>query len=620
VTNQTIEGNLESLLDYLKRTRGIDFTGYKRTSLSRRIQKRMYSVEINNYANYVDFLEVYPEEFTHLLNTILINVTSFFRDPATWDFISATVIPHLVALKPSNRPLRIWTAGCSSGEETYSITMLLAEAIGKEAFASRVKIYATDIDEEALTTARSAIYTEKDVKAVPPQLCEKYFTRTGNNYSFNKDLRRSVIFGRHDIIQDAPISKIDLLISRNLIMYFNADTQTQVLSRMRFALNEDGYLVLGRSEMLLTRGNIFTPVDLKHRVFQRAARTNIRDRLPVMSRNDGDEGANNLAVQGRLRDTAFEESPIPQIMVDADGNLVLANELARSQFGLSPQDIGNPFQDTQLSYRPTDLRTAIENATETQSLVRLKKVEWKAGIKDLRYLEVLITPVMVNRNGLSAVNITFLDVTAQILLQDKVEQTNMELETAMEELQSTNEELETTNEELQSTIEELETTNEELQSTNEELETMNEELQSTNEELETINDELGVRTDSLNQVNAFLENILSSFKGGVIVLGCDMKVQAWNHHSENLWGLRMAEVAGQNFFGLDIGLPVAALRPQVLSILSGEKSEEITFLEATNRRGKRIQCKLTITPMISPDQKINGTVLMLEDTAAAAKP
>jgi two-component system, chemotaxis family, CheB/CheR fusion protein len=212
----------------------------------------------------------------------------------------------------------------------------------------------------------------------------------------------------------------------------------------------------------------------------------------------------------------------------------LANDRARQRFGLSPRDIGRPFQDLQISYRPPELRAAIKQAYEKQSEVFLNSVVWTPTSSDKRFLDIIVTPLMNNGNGIIAVLISFIDITLQIELQEKLEHSNLELETAMSELQSSNEELETTNEELQSTIEELETTNEELQSSNEEMETMNEELQSTNEELETMTVETRAHSEELYRVNRLLEAIVTSLHGGVIVVDKEMRVITWKHKSEDL--------------------------------------------------------------------------------------
>src|SRR4051812_13980891 len=213
--------DFENLLDYLKRSRGFDFGAYKRTTLQRRIEKRMQMVKVEKFSDYIDILEVQPEEFAHLFNTILINVTSFFRDPGAWEYLSSDIIPKLLEIKGPSEPIRAWSAACASGEEAYTLAIVLAEAIGIENFHERVKIYATDVDDEELGKARLASYSEKQVLEVPENFRNKYFERTGDRYIFNRELRRSIIFGRNDLIQDAPISRIDLLVCRNALMYFH---------------------------------------------------------------------------------------------------------------------------------------------------------------------------------------------------------------------------------------------------------------------------------------------------------------------------------------------------------------------------------------------------------------
>jgi len=266
-TDEASVQSFEALLEYLQRTRGFDFTGYKRPTLMRRVSKRVEMLHLADYAEYLDYLEVHPEEFETLFNTILINVTAFFRDPKAWDFLQSDIVPRLLETRGPDAPLRVWSAGCASGEEAYTLAMVFAEALGPEAFQQRVKIYATDVDEEALAKARQAAYTTEEVRPVPDALREKYFEFTGGRYLFRPEFRRTVIFGRHDLVQDSPISRLDLIVCRNTLMYLNADTQTQVLARLHFALQERGFLFMGKSEMLLTHGELFAPVQSPHRVF-----------------------------------------------------------------------------------------------------------------------------------------------------------------------------------------------------------------------------------------------------------------------------------------------------------------------------------------------------------------
>lgn len=612
---------LDALLEYLQSNRGFDFRGYKRASLTRRIQRRMEIVGTSDFEHYLDYLEVHPEEFPLLFNTILINVTAFFRDAPAWDYLATEVLPHLIGEKNATDAIRVWSAGCASGEEAYTVAMVLGEILGKDAFRKRVKIYATDVDEEALAQARQATYSSKDLQPIPAELQEKYFEQTGDRYTFRPDLRRAVIFGRHDLIMDAPISRLDLIICRNTLMYFNAETQTRILTRLHFAMHDPGVLFLGRAEMLLTHANLFAPLELKYRIFKKVPQANnLRERLALLAQSGGylDTG-NQIGRQIRLREAAFDASPMACVVLDSGGNLAVTTVKARALFGLTSGDISRPFQDMELSYRPVELRSLIEQAYNERRVVKRADITRTLSDGDTQHLEIEVTPLQENGNSFIGVRIAFSDVTVFHQLQKDLQRSKQEVETAYEELQSSNEELETTNEELQSTVEELETTNEELQSSNEEMETMNEELQSTNEELQTLNDELRTRTEELNNTNAFLHSILSSLLAGVVVLDRKLNILIWNHAAADLWGLRADEVQGQAFFNLDIGLPVEHIKGLMRNILTEKAERETRILNATNRRGKALRCQVTCTPLRNAERKTQGVVIFMEDKEQVEK-
>ena len=609
------DGQFEALLEFLKSTRGFDFTGYKRASVGRRIRKRMHEVSVRTFADYQDYLEVHPEEYSLLFDTILINVTGFYRDPQAWDFLSETIIPRI--LQESKAPVRVWSAGCSSGEEAYTLALTFAEALGHETFCQRVKIYATDVDEAALSEARTGSYSEKQVQPIPEKYLEKYFSHSANRYIFRPELRRCVIFGRHDLIQDAPISRLDLLVCRNTIMYFNAETQRRILERFHFALQETGFLFLGRAEMFLTHSGLFAPFELKHRVFSKLPRDDVREALlPLADMRNEEESQRTSGPP--LVDRAFDTQPVAQLVVDAKGTLVLANEMARNLLGLDTKDVGRPFADLELSYRPTELRSRVEQAHSEKRTLQIPDVQRVIPNGNVQHLVADLTPLREGDRVLG-ISIAFQDVTEYQHLKTEHEHAMQELETAYEELQSTNEELETTNEELQSTNEELETTNEELQSTNEEMETMNEELQSTNEELDTVNTELRNRTEELNQTNLFLESILASLRVAVVVLDRKLNVERWNKKAEDLWGLRADEVHGHNLLNLDIGLPVEKLKGPLHACLAEHPRFQDLVLDAIDRRGKRIVCNVAFSPLVRPEGVTQGIILLISEAAAPSE-
>jgi two-component system, chemotaxis family, CheB/CheR fusion protein len=614
MTTERAETTLDILLDFVKRTRGFDFTGYKRSTIERRVAKRMGELDLGSYDDYVDHLELHPEEFEALFNTILINVTGFFRDAATWDHLASDVVPQLLASRPPDAAIRVWSAGCASGEEAYTVAMVFAKALGEAAFLERVKIYATDVDEEALDTARHGAYPARAVEDVPRDALERFFERSDQRYTFRRDLRRAVIFGRNDLVQDAPISRIDLLVCRNTLMYFNAETQSRVLRRFHFALDDEGVLVLGKSEMLITHADLFRPTDIKRRIFHKVVRPTMRDRVRVMATDLASGPAAGPA--DALREGAYDLTSSAQVVIARDGTIAMANDRARRMLGLTAKDVGRDLHDLDLSYRPVELRARIERIAEDRRPIAMEGVKWRAPSGHERTLDVRMVPV-VSDGELLGTAVTYQDATDVVRLEADLTESRRDLAQAHEELQSTVEELETTNEELQSTNEELETTNEELQSTNEELETMNEELQSTNEELETMNDELRQRTFELNDVNAFLETILTTIGLSVVVLDRQLHVQLWNGQSRELWGLSSEDVEGQHVLGLDFGLPVEQLRPMLLACLKGEEGRQQVTLDAVNRRGQAIRCKvscMTLSPL--DDGVVTGLILMMEPQSA----
>jgi two-component system CheB/CheR fusion protein len=610
VTSENADPELEALLEHIKESRGFDFTGYKRASLTRRIRRRMQDVGIDGFGDYTSHLEAEPEEFTALFDTILINVTSFFRDPPAWDFLRETVVRAFVERQPVDGPIRVWSAGCSSGQEAYTISMVLADALGEQAFRERVKIYATDVDERALGQARHGMFTAKEVESIPGHLRTRYFLPREDGHVFRPDLRRTVIFGRHDLVQDPPISKVDLLIARNTLMYLNLEAQNRILESFRFALNDDGYLFLGKSELLLSRGKLFRPVQLRQRVFVKVASRHPGADAAVTARPDRPAGLDRTGAD--IGDVAYDAASPAQIMVSEARVLILANREARAFFGLGDSDLGRPIQDLELSYRPVELRSRIDQALSEKREIVVPDVAWTSPTGTDLILDVRVLPVLTLGGELRGVNIAFLDVTRHWRMTQELSQARKELETAYDELHSTVEELETTNEELQSTNEELETTNEELQSTNEELETMNEELQSTNEEMEATNDELVERSTELGESNFYFQSALASMRTAVVVVNADLRVQTWNLPAEDLWGLRSDEVVGQHFLDLDIGLPVDRRRPLIRSCLAGEADGDELTLDATNRRGKTISCRVICTPLRASAAEIRGAILLME--------
>lgn len=612
MSREEADPEFEDLIHHIQQSRGVDFRGYKRTSLRRRILLRMQEVSAESFAAYQAFLEVHPQEFVELLNTVLINVTSFFRDAEAWEILRDEVVPRILARCEPDEAIRVWSVGCASGEEPYSMAILFAEALGLNEFCRRVKIYATDLDDHALAIARHASYGEREVEGVPAALLEKYFENTNGAYVVLRELRKSVIFGRHNVVFDAPISRIDLLSCRNLLIYLETDTQNVVLPRLHYALQDDGYLFLGKAETQLARSKLFRPLNSRHRIFSKVPQEWRRSAggSLIASADPRDTGP---AQQLKMLESIIDNVPTAHLVVDLAGTLIFANMTARRMLEVGEADIGRPFQDLPISYRPSELRSRIDAVRSELKPVHLESQEYLRPSAATMRLAIDIIPLIERSGSIYATLLSFTDNTRIDQLQRELEAAQESLETTIEELQSANEELETTNEELQSTNEELETTNEELQSTNEELETMNEELRSTAEEMEASNEELRQQSEDASRYRTHSESILRSINTGIIVLDLDLTVRSWNRWSENTWGMRADEVVGQPFLSLEIGLPVHLLENGLQDVTLRGEPESERVLSGVDRRGRPLTCRIRLSPLLYQSRTIHGLVLIAED-------
>ncbi|HEY6972067.1 MAG TPA: CheR family methyltransferase [Candidatus Angelobacter sp.] len=528
-----MEQSLKDLVRELAEERGVDFRGYKPTTLERRIRRRMQQLGIDSYTEYGDYIRQRPAETTELLNTVLINVTRFFRDPQAWEVLREDVLPLLFRGRPQGSSFRVWCAGCATGEEPYSVAILLAEFLGSRLKDYEIKIYGTDHDDTALSTARRAEYTPEAVRGVSPEIKAKYFT--GDRVlRVMRDVRRMVIFGRSNLLSDAPISHVDLLICRNVLIYFDATAQAHIMSRLKYALNEGGILFLGKSESQLKADSDFIPVNAKWRLFQRRSAAANGEWLNVgknnMTADQRDNSQEKLRTLQLYSDAILSTLESGVLVIDPEDTVVSQNEKLQKLFELTGKMVGQKLPNTELWQRCPELKQYLD---ESRSVSPPKTVRFDCYPSANTVVTVTVKPILPDAGSSSLGTLIYMEnVTPRVTLQSTVE----ELETTAEELQSTNEELETTNEELQSTNEELETTNEELQSTNEELETTNEELQSLNEELETTNEELSSRTRELDEVNARYSEMMERMPWPVFLVQDDGVIYMFNSAAQKLFG------------------------------------------------------------------------------------
>jgi two-component system CheB/CheR fusion protein len=609
-----VDAALSRLLDKLNSEHNVDFRDYKPTSLGRRIRSRMQQLRIDDYDAYASYLESHPDEHVALIDAILINVTTFFRDPEAWAALADEVLPRLLDDLSARGALRLWSAGCSSGEEPYTLAMLLAERAPDRVHDLNVKIYATDVDEDALQTARHGLYRLEQLKNVPAALLERHFIREGQAYRLRRDLRRWCIFGRHNLAQDPPLSHVDLLVCRNVLIYCGSDLQERILARFHYAVREGGFLFLGRSESLLTRSRWFTPVNTKWRLFRRTAVPALtvaaagRGSYELGRRGAADVPRLDLAVTDQRLRRIVDGLSTVVIVVDPEDTVLAWNALAETLFDI-PADgaVGRKFRDLDVSYRVEGLRAAIEEVKSRHAAVRLDEVTVMRRSGDPVQVELAITPVG-DGSRLDAVVVSGADTTEVARLREQASRLAEQHATAIEELQSTNEELETTNEELQSTNEELETTNEELQSTNEELETTVEELQEANSELESLNAQLDARAVDADVVRQHQRDVLGSIAQAIIVVDRSGIVTGWNVTAERLWGLQSEHTVGRQV----AGLPVAELDGRISDALArvtttgaSETVDDVPFPSPMGRPGR---LSLQVTPIKGGAGEIQGAV------------
>jgi two-component system CheB/CheR fusion protein len=273
----------ETLLDYLKHSRECDLTSYKRSTLMRRFRHRMQRINIDTYQSYLQYLQSHSEEHLALLSDVLINFTGFFRDRNTWVYLVTEVLPKIIDSKQSDEPIRVWSAGCSTGAEISSFLILLAEVLGAEFCQQRIQCYATDADKDALQQAQRAIYNDLEIIGIPPNLLKKYFRRTEQGSVFYPELRRIITFERHDLMKDAPLPAIDLLICRNVLMYFTLEAQKFILTRFHSVLKNTGFLFLGQAESIVHYRQLFTPVNLRQRIYARELEPELDDYPSITS-------------------------------------------------------------------------------------------------------------------------------------------------------------------------------------------------------------------------------------------------------------------------------------------------------------------------------------------------
>jgi len=541
------EDPFRELLAQVSTQTNIDFRNYKSSTILRRIGRRMAITHNANLRDYADYLRAHPDEVSELVKVFLIKVTGFFRDPEAFESLRSTIIPELIdRSKENGRTLRLWSAGCATGEEAYSLALLLADQLGPDFPEWNVKIFATDIAEDAISFARRGLYPENVLNDLPDDYRNRYFERADHGYRISKALRQVVIFGQQDISRGVPFPRIDLVTCRNLLIYLKSDLQQTVLDLFAYSLHQSrGYLFLGKAETARPTKAMFELVNKKWKIYRcvsgstafpirDAARHSItgnnawreQRRRPVPPAMPGslDHAHTEIEIQQlrRINETMLRYTNVAVVLIDRQYRILTINATARRLLSVREVAYDQDFLHTVRGLPYQEMRRAIDACFREHSSASLSEVELDQSLEGSgRYVSFTIMMMQVEQGAPELAVITVMDVTDQVQVKQRLAAVqrehanlvtelstankrfgamNKELQDANEELQAANEELMLTQEELQATNEEFEATNEELQATNEELETNNEELQATNEELQTTNDELTARTAELQEL------------------------------------------------------------------------------------------------------------------------
>ncbi|MBV8915187.1 MAG: PAS domain-containing protein [Acetobacteraceae bacterium] len=618
---------LEGVAAILRDRTGHDFHGYKRNTFVRRIQRRMQVAGLDGFDEYIQALRTRPDEAQNLFNDLLIGVTQFFRDRPEFDFLEESIIPRLFEGKSRRDQLRVWVLGCSTGEEAYSLAILLREYAAKLDSAPQIQIFASDLDGRALASARVGRYPETIAKDLTPERLGRWFAKEGNTYAVVKELRETCVFAQHSIIKDTPFSRLDLVSCRNLLIYLDTELQDRVIPLFHFALRPGGYLFLGTSENVSRHPKLFEPVDRGHRVFRRAEgarvlpdlRFNVSDPhigLPIMPRPRPVE----QELVRRAERLADRHAPAYAIV---DSDFEVQHFSARAGRFIHPAG-GTPTLNL-LNLVHSDLRIALRSAlgrAATQGqVVRVDGLEMGLEAGERAVVDIIVEPVQDGSAGVASPHgfvVLFKDGT--VLRPDTSEseppspqeeharRLDAELRLTRERLQATIEALESTNEELKASNEEYQSLNEELQSANEELATSKEELQSLNEELTTVNGELGHRVEELDRVNSDLKNLLESTQIATVFLDNELRVMNFTPAAAEVY----------HFVETDVGRPVGHIKSRIAyEELQADVRRVLRTLGAVEREVEepitRTRYMARVLPYRSVDNFIAGAVVTFTD-------
>lgn len=572
----------------LTRKTGLRFDQYREATLRRRLERRRIISGQESLVGYLELLESSDAETEKLLQDMFISVTEFFRDTEAFSALG-NAVNELVAAKKRGESIRVWVPGCATGEEAFSIAMLIAEAVDAADRTLDVQLFATDIDEQAIAAARKSVYLKTAVSDVPKHFLQKYFVAVDGAYRIATSIRDMVSFARHDLLQDPPFSRLDLVSCRNVLIYFKRPTQERLIRTFHYVLDPGAYLLLGPSETVGKLSDLFSPVDRKGKLYRRCAVAGTLPSAGSARKPTASTAATPAVTAGisdierQVRDLVYQHIAPPSVVVDQHFNLVHSHGDVSAYVRIREGDMSVNLLDMVNSPLRVELRLILQKCERNRRMQRSKPIAWESGGQKMA-LTLTALPID-DGQGKGGRQLVLFDASplAEAAIEGRppddedaafrIRELEQELAATRDHLQTNIEELESSNEELQSVNEEYQATTEELQSANEELQTTNEELQSANEELSTVNEELRIRSDELGRANTDLESILNAAVAGIVVLDSDLRVTRYSSASREVFDLMPASI-GRPLIAVGGAVDLALLLKDIQHALATRKLVE----------------------------------------------
>ncbi|HTV88833.1 MAG TPA: CheR family methyltransferase [Stellaceae bacterium] len=624
----------QTICDVMREAVGHDFSGYKERTFLRRIERRMQVLELRDIDRYVDRLREDRREVVQLFHNLLIGVTAFFRDREAFEALKQQVIPQLFEGKSSTDSVRVWIPGCATGEEAYSIAILLLEHLATVRVRPKLVVFATDIDDPAVTVARAARYPAALLQDVSQDRLDRFFSGDGISYTLTSDVRDVCIFSSHSIIRDPPFSRIDLISCRNLLIYLDRGPQHQLIPIFHYALRPGGYLFLGTSETLTQHAELFAPLDKKNRIFQRREQTGVHPGLPLRVPSPrhglleprpvlGNNGT-TLPLRHVVESRVLDQFAPAHVVVTRDGDVIHFSNRTGKYLENAP---GAPNRNVMMMARRglrVDLRTTLAEAVESRRSIR------RAGIRvqvddRIQFIDLSVEP-LPDRDVEPLFLIVFSDLgspltpeqlvplavpdqaTSTEQIERELRDTRERLQSMVEEYETALEELKSANEELVSINEELQSSNEELQSSNEELETSREEAQSVNEELHTVNSELQRKVEELDRANENLRSLFDGTEIATVVVDRNLVIRSFTPAIRSIFNLMEVD-RGRPLTDIVSGIVDLDLRREVGPVLATGEGHERRVV----RRDGKAHYLMRVLPYHAVDKSLDGALVTFTD-------